>query len=134
MSLGSSTPSDHANFVDVYRQVLDHALLDADDWLCGTVDDIEVEGGELREGAREPLRITALLVGPGAWAPRLPALFAHLLPPLFGRHVVRVPWSEVSELGEQIRLRSRAASLGLATTDRRLGLLVARLPGSDRSA
>jgi hypothetical protein len=133
MSLGSSKPG-HADFVDVYRQVLDHALLDADDWLCGTVDDIEVEGGELRDGVRQPLRITALLVGPGAWVPRLPALFAHLLPPVVGRDVVRVPWSEVCELGEQIRLRSRAASLGLATADRRLGLLIARLPGSDRSA
>jgi hypothetical protein len=129
MSLGSGKPSGRADFVDLYRQVLDHALLDADDWLCGTVDDLEVEGG-----VGEPLRVTAMLVGPGAWTPRLPALFAHLLPHLCGRSVVRVPWSEVSELGEQIKLRSRAASLGLATSDRRLGLLIARLPGSDRSA
>ena len=129
MSLGSGTRSARADFVDLYRQVLDHALLDADDWLCGTVDDLEVEGG-----VGEPLRVTAMLVGPGAWIPRLPAVFAHLLPHLFGRQVVRVPWGEVAELGEQIRLRSRAASLGLATTDRKLGLLVARLPGSDRSA
>jgi hypothetical protein len=125
MKGGNPTPE----YVDLYRQVLDHALLDADDWMCGTVDDLEVEGG-----IGEPLRVTALLVGPGAWAPRLPALFARMVPLLFGTHCVRVPWSEVSELGEQIRLRSRAAALGLASTDRRLGLLVARLPGSDRSA
>jgi hypothetical protein len=117
------------DYVDLYRQVLDHALLDADDWLCGTVDDIEVAGG-----VGEPLRVTALLVGPGAWAPRLPALFARLVPLLFGTRCVRVPWEEVSELGEQIKLRSRAAALGLATTDRRVGLWIARLPGSDRSA
>ena len=123
-----------AEYVDIFRQVLDHALLDADDWLCGTVDDIEVEGGALRDGVREPLRITALLVGPGAWAPRLPALFERMVPALFGRACVRVPWTEVSELGEQIKLRSRAAALGLATMDRRLGLVVGKLPGSDRSA
>jgi hypothetical protein len=54
------------------------------------------------------------------------------VPHLAGTHCVRVPWSEVSVLGEYIRLRSRAAALGLATTDRRLGLWIGRLPGSDR--
>ena len=127
-----STPSSaggRPDYVDVYRQVLDHALLDADDWLCGIVDDIEVEGD-----AGGPLRITALRVGPGAWASRLPALFARMVPQLFGTRCVRVPWSEVSVLGEQVKLCSRAATLGLATTDRRLGLWIAKLPGSDRSA
>ena len=125
MKQGNPTPE----YVDLYRQVLDHALLDADDWMCGTVDDLEVEGG-----IGEPLRVTALLVGPGAWVPRLPALFARLLPRVLGDHCVRVPWSEVSELGEDIKLRSRAAALGLASIDRRLGLLIAKLPGSERSA
>ena len=117
------------DYVDVYRQVLDHALYDADDWLCGTIDDLEVSGAP-----GEPLRITALLVGPGAWAPRLPALFACMAVWLFGTRCTRVPWDEVCELGETVKLRSRAAALGLATEDRRLGLRVARLPGSDRSA
>ena len=130
MKEGTPTPE----YVDLYRQVLDHALLDADDWMCGTVDDLEVEGGLLPDGTNEPLRVTALLVGPGAWTPRLPALFARLLPRVFGNHCVRVPWSEVSELGEDIKLRSRAAALGLASIDRRLGLLIAKLPGSERSA
>ena len=121
-------------YVDLYRQVLDHALLDADDWLCGTVDDLEVEGGLRQDGGNEPLRVTALLVGPGAWALRLPALFARLVPRLFGQRCVRVPWSEVSELGEYIKLRSRAAALGLGTVDRRWGLLIAKLPGSERGA
>jgi hypothetical protein len=128
MKHGKPTPE----FVDLYRQVLDHALLDADDWMCGTVDDLEVEGGLRQDGSNEPLRVTALLVGPGAWAPRLPALFARLVPHVFGSGCVRVPWSEVSELGEQIKLRSRAAALGLASVDRQLGLRIAKLPGSER--
>ena len=130
MKQGNPTPE----YVDLYRQVLDHALLDADDWMCGTVDDLEVEGGLQPDGTNEPLRVTALLVGPGAWVPRLPALFARLLPRVFGDRCVRVPWSEVCELGEDIKLRSRAAALGLASIDRRLGLLIAKLPGSERSA
>lgn len=121
-------------YVDLYRQVLDHELLDADERPCGIVDDLEVEGGLLRDGTNEPLRVTALLVGPGAWAPRLPALFARLAPRVFGDRCVRVPWSEVSVLGEHIKLRSRAAALGLSSADRRLGLIIAKLPGSERDA
>jgi hypothetical protein len=121
-------------YVDLYRQVLDHALLDADGWPCGIVDDLEVEGGLLHDGTNEPLRVTALLVGPGAWTPRLPAVFARLAPRLFGNRCVRVPWSEVSVLGEHITLRSRAAALGLASVDRRLGLVIAKLPGSERGS
>ena len=116
-----------ADYVDVYRQILDHPLLDADDWECGTVDDVEVEGD-----IGQPLRITALLVGPGAWAPRLPAWAGRLAPHLFGDHCTRVPWSEVSSVGEYIRLRSRAAALGLGTIERRLGLRIARMPGGEK--
>lgn len=116
-------------YIDVFRQVLDHAVIDADDWMCGIVDDIEVEGG-----VGEPLRITALLIGPGAWIPRMPALFARLLPRLFGDRYVRVPWSEVSSVGEHLRLKCRRANYGLATWDRKLGLRLGKLPGSEGGA
>lgn len=116
-------------YIDVFRQVLDHAVIDVDDWMCGIVDDIEVEGG-----VGEPLRITALLIGPGAWIPRTPSLFAHLLPRLFGTRCVRVPWAEVSVVGEHIRLKGPRARYGLASVDRRLGLIFAKIPGSERGA
>jgi hypothetical protein len=117
------------DYVDLFRQVLDHALFDADGQLCGIVDDIEVSGG-----FGEPLRVSALLVGPGAWGPRLPAVFAGLAAWAFGTRSTRVPWEEVCELGEDIKLRSRAAALGLGTMDRRLGRLLAKLPRSDQGA
>lgn len=116
-------------YIDVFRQVVDHAVIDTDDWMCGIVDDIEVEGGP-----GEPLRITALLIGPGAWTPRTPALFAWLLPKLFGARCIRVPWSEVSVVGEHIRLKGRRENYGLATVDRRIGLKLGRIPGSERGA
>ena len=128
MSRSGPTIEPKVEYTDLCRQVLDHAVLDADDWLCGVVDDLELAGGI---GA--PLRVTALLVGPGAWVPRLPALFARLLPHVVGTRCVRVPWDEVCVVGEHIRLRSRAAELGLGTVDRKLGLKVAKVPGSDRS-
>jgi hypothetical protein len=120
-----STRERKPEFTDLYRQVLDHVVLDVDEWPCGVVDDLEVEGDV---GA--PLRVTALLVGPGAWTQRLPAVLKMLLPKLVGMHCVRVPWSEVCVVGEHIRLRSRAAELGLGTADRKLGLRIAKLPGS----
>ena len=114
-------------YIDVFRQVLDHAVIDADDWMCGSVDDIEIEGG-----IGEPLRITALLIGPGAFMPRLPAMFARWLPHIVGTRCVRVPWSEVSSVGEHIRLKCRRAQYGLATIDRKLGLKLGKVPGSER--
>jgi hypothetical protein len=115
-------------YTDLARQVLDHVVVDADDWPCGVVDDLELEGGP-----GEGLRVVALLVGPGAWAPRLPALLARCLPRLVGTRRTRVPWQEVSVVGEYIRLRSRAPALGLGNTDRRIGVWIARLPGGERS-
>lgn len=114
-------------YIDVFRQVLDHAVLDVDDWMCGSVDDIEIEGC-----VGGSLRITALLIGPGAFVPRLPAMFARWLPHLVGTRCVRVPWSEVSSIGEYIRLKRGRTWYGLATVDRRLGLKIGRIPGSER--
>jgi len=115
-------------YTDLVRQVLDHVVVDADDWPCGVVDDLELAGGP-----GEGLRVVALLVGPGAWVPRLPALLARLLPRIAGTGCQRVPWSEVAVVGEYIRLRSRAPALGLGNADRRLAVRVARLPGGERS-
>ena len=80
----STNPRD---YVDVFCRVLDHQLVDCEDWPCGTVDELEVEG---EPGT--PLRIVAMRVGPGAWAPRLPALLARLAPKLAGTRSTRVPW------------------------------------------
>jgi sporulation protein YlmC with PRC-barrel domain len=118
-----------ARHLDLCRQVLDHTLVDPDDMHCGTVDDIELAGGE-----GEPLRVEALLVGPGAWGPRLPALFARIARACCGTRITRVPWSEVAEVGEHIRLKSRGPVLGLGITDREVGLRIAKLPGSERQS
>ena len=114
--------------LDLYRQVLDHVLVDCDGLPCGTIDEIEASG-ELGE----PLQIEALLVGPGAWARRLPALFQALARLAFGTRTTRVPWREVAEIGEQIKLRSSAQALGLGVVDRRIGRWLAHLPGAEKA-
>jgi sporulation protein YlmC with PRC-barrel domain len=114
-----------AALIDLLRDVLDHELVDAEGVSCGMVDEIAFEVS----GNGTP-QVAALLVGPGAWAPRLPALFGVAAAKLFGRHVVRVPWSQVQEIGEVIRLKATASSLGLGRLDRKAGRWLTHLPGS----
>jgi sporulation protein YlmC with PRC-barrel domain len=109
---------------DLVRDMLDHELVDCDGVSCGIVDDIELEESEGKP------RVAALLAGPGAWGPRLPALLALAARRAFGTRHVRIPWSEVEHIRETVQLRSRAASLGLGTMERRLGRWLKKLPGA----
>jgi hypothetical protein len=111
-----------ARRLDLLREVLDHEVVDADDVACGMVDDLE-----FAPTARGPM-VAALLLGPGAAGPRLPALFAFAAAKLFGRRIVRVPWRHVVEISEVIRLDAKAADLGLGGADRKVGRWLARLP------
>lgn len=111
-----------ADGLDLFRDVLDHELLDADDVSCGMVDDIEFELGP------DGLRVAALLVGVGAWSPRLPALLHWLADKAFGRAVVRVPWDKVVGVDEVVRLGASAGALGLGGADRKVNAWLRRKP------
>jgi hypothetical protein len=94
------------------RAYRDLELLDRDDQRCGIVDDIELQ-------EREPgiWEMTALLVGPGAWARRRPRWFTAL----FGGHdLVRVDAAHVASAGNAVRLLKKAEELGLARLEQRL--------------
>jgi sporulation protein YlmC with PRC-barrel domain len=113
------------DYLDIIRQVLDHEVVDSNNLPCGMVDDLEVEaepGGELR--------VTALLVGAGAWTRRLPSAFEGPAGFIFGNQQTRVPWSEVESVEERIKLRSRAEDLGLGRADRKASKLLERVPGA----
>jgi sporulation protein YlmC with PRC-barrel domain len=109
---------------DVVREVLDHELIDSDGMPCGMVDEVLLDGEP-----GKPLLVVALLVGPGAWAPRLPGWLEAMAVRVFGRKRVRVPWSAVARLNERIELSVPGSKLGLGVVDRRLGRWLARLPG-----
>jgi len=110
--------------LDLLREVLDHEVVDADDVPCGMVDDLE-----FAQTSSGPV-VVALLVGPGAWAPRLPALLRLAAANTVGRGLVRVPWHEVTRISEVIRLGSTASALGLGRLDRKVGRWLTRLPMS----
>ena len=109
--------------LDIARQVLDRQIIDANHILCGKVDDVEIEG-------KTALRVTALLVGNGAASARLPELAKYISRKMFGRRVVRVPWSEVDVITHEIKLKSHASDLGL---DERSGFafnIISALPSA----
>jgi sporulation protein YlmC with PRC-barrel domain len=86
-------------------EVLDRQLVDADEELCGKVDDILL--------AREDgsLSVAALLFGPAAWPSRLPPPLEQLAFRLLHGQVTRIDWDEVAELSSAVRLKLRADQL-----------------------
>jgi sporulation protein YlmC with PRC-barrel domain len=82
------------------HELLDHEIVDADGNACGMVDGLEIEGS----GAQA--HVVALLVGPGAWLPRLPALPRVIARWLFGERVVRIPIEAVRDVSEVVRLKT----------------------------
>jgi hypothetical protein len=113
------------DYLDMVRQVLDHEVIDVNNIPCGMVDDLEIEGSP-----GEDLKVTAILIGAGAWADRLPRLCGLAARKLFGGQRTRVPWEEVSVITERVKLKSRASELGLGKADRRAARWIKKLPKS----
>ena len=110
---------------DVGYWLLDDELIDSDGRRCGRVDDVELEGGP-----GDPARIAAILSGPGALRERLPRWVKPLARRLFTDDVVRVDWSEVSDIQVVVELKRPAGELGLGRGDDAFGEIVNKIPGS----
>lgn len=117
-----------ADAIALVRELLDRQLEDANGTPCGMVDDVELE-----TGANGTMRVTALLVGAGAWIPRLPALLHAPARALFGTRTVRVPWARIEYVREHIRLKGTETELGLKFHEPRLAAWIGRLPNGDKT-
>lgn len=104
-------------------EVRDLQIVDRDDQNCGICDDLEFEGGP---GGR--LVIKALLVGPGALAPRLPRGLAAILRWVAGGKVTRIPWEDVESISGRIRLKKTADAYHLHAIDHRLARPMRKIP------
>jgi hypothetical protein len=100
--------------IKLVSQLLDLPIIDRDERWCGIVDDVEFEGG-----GGKPTRIKALLVGPGAYAGRLPAWMFWVVRKLAGDRLVRVPGDEIIEIGATVKLKCTAEKLKLGTAEDR---------------
>ena len=76
--------------IKIFAGLRDLEILDSDGELCGIADEIELDG--------EPLSVSAILVGPGAWGQRLPRPLAYAVRRLVGEGLVRIPWDAVGFL------------------------------------
>jgi sporulation protein YlmC with PRC-barrel domain len=89
-------------------QLLDLPILDQDGNYCGIVDDVEMKGGP-----GKPLELKALLVGPGAYAGRLPAWAMGLVKAVAGDRMTRVPIGKVRTIDRVVHLDCTGGELGL---------------------
>lgn len=102
-------------------QLLDLPLVDKDDRWCGIVDDVELAG---RPGAE--MRIKALLVGPGAYAGRMPAWLFRVVRRIAGDRVSRVPVGQIETIGSAVQLKCPAERLGLHVVEDRVRTWIPR--------
>lgn len=98
--------------IKLVSQLLDLPIVDCEGTWCGIVDDIEFSGSAGKEAS-----IKALLVGPGAYEGRMPRWLFAIARAILGDAVVRVPIAEVETIRTAVKLKRRAADLGLARGD-----------------
>ncbi|HEU4968738.1 MAG TPA: hypothetical protein VFT73_07330 [Sphingomonas sp.] len=110
--------------VRLLTQLRDVQIVDRDDHDCGIVDDVELEGGP-----GEGLRVTAILVGPGAYRTRLPRWAMRLVALVAGDRMVRVPWGEVAYISSTVQLKQPARAYGLAAAEDRARRLLPSIGG-----
>lgn len=94
--------------IKLVSELLDLPLLDTEGEYCGVVDDVEFTGG-----AGKRLRLKALLVGPGAYAGRLPGWAVWLVRKVAGDRVTSVPMDKVRTITNAVHLECPGRELGL---------------------
>ncbi|MFL5295112.1 MAG: hypothetical protein ACJ798_01900 [Phenylobacterium sp.] len=109
--------------IKLLSELRDLEIFDSEGELCGICDEVEFEGGP-----GKPLRIVALIVGPGGYEGRLPRWAAWLARRIAGGGAARVPWSAVEHVTSRISLNRTAQSLGLNAAERRLKPVIAKVP------
>jgi sporulation protein YlmC with PRC-barrel domain len=106
-------------------EVRDLQIVDASGKRCGICDDVEFEGT-----VGDVLEVAALVVGPGAYARRLPRSIFWLLKAIAGYHETKVPWKAVSRITSTIELDKNAAAYGLRKIEDKLERLMSAIPGA----
>lgn len=102
-------------------ELLDLPLIDTEGVYCGVVDDVEFSGG-----AGKTLKLKALLVGPGAYAGRMPRWAMALVRLIAGDRVTRVPMDKVRAIGATVHLECPGRDLGLQRSEAAAGKWIPR--------
>lgn len=107
------------SMIKLVSELLDLPLLDSEGKYCGVVDDVELEG------TRE-LKLKALLVGPGAYAGRLPGWAMALVKLVAGNRITRVPLDRVRTITDSVHLECPGRDLGLHRSESAAGKWIPR--------
>jgi sporulation protein YlmC with PRC-barrel domain len=102
--------------IKLVSELLDLPLVDSGGLYCGIVDDVELTGGPGRE-----LKLKALLVGPGAYAGRLPKWAMRLAKIIAGDRVIRISMDKVRTITTVVHLECPGRDLGLHKSETRAG-------------
>lgn len=100
--------------IKLVSQLLDLPILDSTGRYSGIVDDVELDGR-----AGKPLRLEALLVGPGAYRSRLPHWAFRLVTMIAGDRIVRVPIGHIKGIDSAVHLDCTAEIAGLHRSEHR---------------
>jgi len=112
--------------LDIVRQVLDRQVVDVNHYNCGKVDDIELD-----LSGKTPT-VTAILVGNQYSSERLPEFAKWISQKLFGQSRVKIPWSDVSVITEDVKLAKNADEYGLDERNGFVYRFIEKLPGAWR--
>ncbi len=99
--------------IKLVSELLDLPLYDKEGKYCGVVDDVEFSGS-----AGKPLKLKALLVGPGAYQGRLPAWAMWAVRTVAGDRVTRVPMAKVRTINTAVHLDCAGRDLGLHKSEK----------------
>jgi hypothetical protein len=117
--------------MDVVRDVLDKSIIDRNGREMGRVDGILIE-----RQPNQPVRLTAVLIGPAALGDRLHPAAGRLVRRIEkslgvdeGRPV-RIEFADIDQIETKIRLRLTIGETAVAAVEQRLRSWLLRLPGS----
>jgi sporulation protein YlmC with PRC-barrel domain len=101
--------------IKLVSQLLDLPIVDKHDCWCGVVDDVELAGSAGKE-----TRISALLVGPGAYEGRMPGWLFRVVRTIAGDRITRVPVEQIKAISSAVHLKCSADQLELHKVENRL--------------
>jgi sporulation protein YlmC with PRC-barrel domain len=107
--------------IKLVSELLDLPILDQEGKYCAIVDDVELEGAP-----GKPLKLKALLVGPGAYAGRMPRWAMPVVKWIAGDRLTRVPMDKVKTINSAVHLECPGRDLGLHQTETAVGKWIPR--------
>jgi hypothetical protein len=131
--------TDAPHVVDAALHLLDRQILDSDEMMAGTLDDLELTFPEAGSG---PPFITAILAGPGALAGQIGGRIGRWLESVHARlhpsehpGPARIPFGIVKRIGNHVEVSLPRADLDVSRFEKWVrDNIIGKIPGAYRAA